>query len=56
MYVDVDNQTEHTRLRSFATSQIISSPNKGNDQATIIHVFVHWPEDDPYSGPKKVAR
>jgi hypothetical protein len=55
MYVDVDNHTEHTRLRSFVTSQIISSPNKGNYQATIIHMFVHWPEDDPYLGSKQAA-
>jgi len=40
MYVDDDNHTEHTRLRSFVTSQIISSPNKGHYQATIIRVFV----------------
>ena len=56
MYVDDDNHTEHTRLRSFVTSQIISSPNKGHYQATIIRVFIQWPEDDPYSGSKQVAK
>jgi hypothetical protein len=56
MYVDGDNHTEHTRLRSFVTSQTISSQIKGNYQATIIHVFVHWPEEDPYSGSKQVTK
>jgi hypothetical protein len=55
MYVDTDNHTEQTLLRSFVTSQIVSSPTRGHPRA-IIHVFVHWSADDPYSGSTLVAK